>query len=145
MTQTNIKKDMQKLIDIRGVIEKSGLNYSDVATELFPLNAYPRLALNRVADRKNGAHLDEEQISKLASLLGLNISELFDETEWSSKIEGDKVTFSTKDYRAELDLKTNKTKIYHLNSLFHSEIIHSLTVPLSEYLESLNKIILNHK
>lgn len=131
---------MERTIDIKAAVEKAGLDYSSVAAELFPLNAYPRLALNRVAKRE--AFLDEMQISKLSNLTGLSVAQLFGEESWKSFYKGDGIFyFMNGDFKAELNTKDWKTKIFHKDSLFHDEIIHSEFIRLSEYVGELNELI----
>ena len=129
-------------IDIRKVIDENGLSFDDIALHMFPTNVHPRLALNRVI--RGEAFLDERQISKLAKLSGLSISELFGEVEWKAMSKKGTLLFMSKDFKAELDTETWVTKIFHKDSFFHEEVIHSGFVPLSEYIAKLNALIHNH-
>jgi len=54
-------------------------------------------------------------------------------------------TFENEDYKAELDQQSWITKIYHKDSLFFDAVIHNGSIPLSEFLNQLENLILNHK
>lgn len=133
---------MDRIINVKEAVKKAGLNYSEVAEQLFPDNVHPRLALNRVA--KGEAFLYEPQIRKLSELTGLSIAELFSGEGWKSKREKDVIYFTNGDFKAELNTKDWVTKLFDKNSLFHEEIIHSGVVTLSEYLDKINNLITNH-
>lgn len=127
-----------KTIDVEKIIALKGLNKSDVAQQLFPTNQFANLALNRVIDGKG--LLDATQISKLALLAGCTIDALYG-TVWNPTSNDGVHTFENGDYVAKLDTKTWVTKIFHKNSMIHESIISSHNVPLSQYIESLNKIV----
>ena len=129
-----------KTIDLKSIIEKQELGVNEIARQLFPNNKYSRLALNRVMAGK--AVLDANQISKLSLLTGIPIPFLFSGEEWGSKAVKDEHIFTNGDFKAVLDTKTWTTKVFHLDSLFHESIIHSGAIPISEYLDSINSIIL---
>jgi hypothetical protein len=129
------------LIDIKAAVARAGLDYSEVAEQIFPDNVHPRLALNRVA--KGEAFLYEPQIRKLAELTGLTVSELFGESKWKSVRKGETICFMSGDYKAELNTQDWTTKVFHKNSLFHEEILHARFIPLSAYLQQIEKLITN--
>ena len=130
-----------KTIDVKKVISTAGLDYSEVAAQLYPGSGHPRLALNRVA--KGDGQLDAVQISKLALLAGVSISEVFGESPWSGIAQGSKLTLLNGDYKAELDKETWAVKVFDKGSLFHDEVLVKKHIPLSEFIEMLNSLILN--
>lgn len=131
-----------RTIDLKKIIEDQGLDTKEVAQHLFPGNKYPRLALNRVI--AGDAVLDANQISKLALLASVSISQLYG-TEWKSKSKKDLMIFSSENFRAELNTQTWVTKIFDNDSMFHESIIHSGSTPLSDYLNELNAIIIKYQ
>lgn len=128
-----------RTIDIKKVIDSAGLDFKEVATQLFPKNKYPDLALNRVIKGVNV--LDADQISKLALMANVPISDLFSGGEWKADIKGKTHVFSNGDYKVELDTETWISRIFHKGSLFHESVIHSGSIPLSEYLENIDILI----
>ena len=126
-------------IDIGQIIEKAGLDKKDVASQLFPDNKYPELALRRIM--LGESNLDSQQISKLAALAGMGVTELFGPTGWRNFAQEGKLIFENNDYRAELDTIGWTTKIFHKGSMFHEEVIHTDMIPLSSYLKNLDAII----
>ena len=129
-------------IDVKQIIETRGLDKKEIASQLFPGNKYPALALNRVI--AGDSFLDSMQISKLSLLSGLTIPEIFG-VKWDTKAEENVLLFTYGDYRAELNRDTWVTKIFHYDSMFHESIIHSGTIALSKYLYELNLIINQYK
>ena len=130
-------------IDLSQIIKDNNLSDSEVAKQLFPTNKHPRLALNRIFSGK--AVLDANQISLLAFELDIPISELFTGGRWKAKFNGGTHTFTTGDYRAELNTKTNFTRIFHKDSLCHSCLITPIAISLNEYLRKLDLEILKFK
>ena len=128
-----------RTIDIKKVIDSAGLDFKEVATQLFPKNKYPDLALNRVIKGVNV--LDADQISKLALMANVPISGLFSGEEWKAVSKGKIHVFSNGDYKVELDPETWISRIFHNGSLFHESVIHSGSTPLSEYLENIDILI----
>jgi hypothetical protein len=68
-----------RTIDVKEIIEKHQLDAKEVAQQLFPGNKYPKLALNRVM--AGSAQLDANQMSKLALLIGVQVSDLYSGSE----------------------------------------------------------------
>lgn len=130
-----------RTIDVKGIIDRQGLDPKDVAKQLFPKNKYPDLALNRIIKGINS--LDAEQISKLALMSGLSISELFSGNAWKSgPVKKDCLTFENGEYYAELDTDKWVIKVFHNETLFHEEVIIPSTLPVKKFLEQLDQIIL---
>lgn len=132
-----------RTINVKETIKTRGLDIKEVARQLFPKNKYPDLALNRVIKGKNV--LDADQISKLALMAGLQLSELFSGENWKATTSKGVHVFTNGEFRAELDSETWVTKIFHKGSMFHESIIHSGSTPVSEYIRQLDLIINNYK
>lgn len=132
-----------RTIKVKEIIETRGLDIKEVARQLFPKNKYPDLALNRVI--KGKSVLDADQISKLALMAGLQLSELFSGGNWKATARKGVHVFTNDEFRAELDSETWITKVFHKDSMFHESIIHSGSTPVSEYLSQLDIIINNFK
>lgn len=128
-----------RTINLKEIIEKSKLDIKEIAIQLFPENKYPRLALNRVIAGE--AVLDANQISKLALLINVDISDLYSDGNWKMKSRKGIHIFTSGRFRAELDSESWITKIFHRDSMFHDSIIHSGSTPLSEYFKELNKLV----
>lgn len=133
---------MQK-IKLKELIKKCALDEKQLAQDLFPGNSYPFLALKRVM--KGLSVLNADQISKLSLLTGLSINELFIGGEWKAARADGKCVFTCGEYEAILDASNGHTKIYHNKSLFHESVFHKNSIPLGEYIESLNSIIIKNQ
>lgn len=131
-----------KTINLKNIIELQGLDTKEVAKELFPYVKYPMLAIGRILSGE--ALLDSDQISRLALMSGLSIAQLFSGEAWKNTSKDDVHTFTNGEYKAVFNLQTGVTQLYHLQSMFHEEIIHSKAMPLNEYLKTLDTLILNH-
>ena len=130
-------------IDLERIITVNELDSLEVATQLFPENKYPQLALNRI--KKGEAVLDSDQISKLALMVGVPISALFESGQWRAKSKGEIHKFTNGKYNAELNASTGVTKLFDKGSLFHESVITSKAIPLSDYLKQLDLIITNYE
>jgi len=132
-----------KTINLQNIIDSQELDTIEVAKQLFPNNKYPKLAINRILD--GSAFLDSNQISKLSMLTGIPIELLYSDGKWSkAKATDGLLKFTADDYTAELNTKDWTTKLYHKDSLFHEDIIHDKSIPLSEYLSQLSNLIIKH-
>lgn len=131
-----------KTITLDKIIEKKKLDKKDLAQRLFPGNKYASLSLNRVI--KGDGFLDSNQISLLSELTNIPINELYENNDWSFESTNGVIVLTSKDYRAELNIKSNLTKVFKNGSIFHESIIHSGSVPLSEYLDKLAEVISEH-
>ena len=129
-------------IDLARIVRENNLNKDEIAKELWPSHTYPELAYKRIT--KGDGVLNADQISKLSSITGLSISEIFSGEKWKSSKKGQVYTFTSGNYKAVLNTDTWITKIYLKDSLFHESVIMKKTVPLNQYLENLNSIIINN-
>lgn len=134
---------MQK-INLSKIIERSGIPATEIAEHLFPGNMYPRVALKRV---ENGdGSLNEEQISKLALLVGLSIEDLFNNSTWKlDDIKDRRLCFVSGQYVAHYDKKTGLTSVFDKETLFHETVISIEGMGLSQYLGMLDQIIEEHR
>ena len=130
--------------NLQKIIDQYGLNANDLAPELFPENKYPMIAITRVL--KGEAQLNADQVSKLSAITSIPVEHLYSGAKYdmTSPSEGI-IRIEADDYKAELDQTTWITKIYHKGKLFHDSVIHNGAQPLSQYLHTLDTLILNHK
>ena len=127
---------MKTAIDLNQLIEDKDLDLDkgEIAVQLFPDNKYPKLALDRVL--RNESALDANQISKLSAITGVSVEDLFS-GGWKCSTTEDTWEFTKGDYKAVYKIKTKNTSIYRGGSLAHEFIIHSSTIPLSDYIREL--------
>lgn len=119
-----------------------GRDRAQLARDLFPGHKFPEKALRRTEIGKT--QLTADQISRLASLLGCRIAELFTGENWRGRFEGDTHTLTSGDYTATLNTTTWVTRLWHKDTLYHESVIHSGAIALSDYIEFLDRLILNH-
>lgn len=67
-------------IDLSTIIQRFKLSDSELASVLFPDNRFPNQALRRVLNE--GASLSSDQVSELASYLGVPVYELYQCDGW---------------------------------------------------------------
>ena len=128
-----------KTINLAKLIADKGLDKAEIARALFPNNRFPNEALSRIIS--GVGVLDANQISKLASMCNLPISELFEGGNWTAESKNGVHKFTNGKYVAELDCTTWNTKLYHDGTLYHEDILHSGLTTLSEYLYVLDNLI----
>lgn len=126
-------------IDVRRIAEAAGLDIQQVAEHLFPDIKHPRKALVRVINGES--LLNSDQLSKLASMAGCSVSDLYGGTKWSMKGQGKVVLFESEDFSAKLDTDTFNLQVFHKSSLFHEDVLVHKALPFSELLGELNRII----
>lgn len=129
-------------VDLQNIIDNFQLDKKLVAKILFPDAMRPDMALSRLLSKRS--KMDESQLFALATLTGVSVDSLYAPAKhWKMTAQNNILRFTNGDYTALYDAQTGITKIL----LFEKQIaIHTLsntTQPLSEYLQSLNQIIIN--
>jgi len=128
-------------LNIKQIIRKNKLDIVEISKQLFPNNKYSKRALDRVISGK--AFLDTNQLSKLSLITGVSIQDLYSESNWKITSDSDVVKFTLGEFTAVLDLEKNTTTLYKESSVINEVVLHSRSVPLSSYINDLNKIIDN--
>lgn len=130
-----------KRINLQKILEAKQLKKRELAEQLFPERSHPLHSINRVI--KGEGELNETQISKLSTITGLTVGQLFGDLEWTAgKPEG--VTFKKGRFTVRLNRETGVSYVYDSKSLFHEEVF-TLTEPkVSEYFDILNNLILKN-
>ena len=126
-------------INLSKIIADLKLNALDLAKELYPRHKHPSVALKWAIRQVHP--LDAIQISKLSSITGIPIAQLFD-GGWKVQSKAEIITFSTKNYRAELNTTEWVTRVYKNGYLVHECLIHDKKIALSDYLTWLEETIL---
>ena len=130
--------------NLKAIMGTYDISSKTLAAELFPGNKYPSIALTRVINGET--QLNADQVAKLSAMTGVPIENLYSGEKWKAGRSKEGIlTFENEDYKAELDQQSWITKIYHKDSLFFDEVIHNGSIPLSEFLNQLDNLILNHK
>ena len=132
-----------KTIELQKIIQDHQLDVRDLAKELFPSHQHPSMALTRIIQGKGV--LDANQISLLSEITGQSINSLFNQSEWVAQSREGIIFFSSGDFRAELDMEKNTSKVFHKDSIFHETILHTTSIPLSEYLKEISESVLKFK
>jgi len=127
------------MIDINRIIEKAGLDFTEVARLLFPHTKHPVKALQRTSQGQGS--LNEKQISKLALLADMPVAELFSAKEWKGASKSGFLTLETEGYKAELDSNTFNLKVFSKDSLIHESVLLKEGISLSNLIELIESII----
>ena len=128
--------------NLQNIIKKYNLDEGFLAEQLFPENKFPKLALTRIC--MGASHLNTEQVCKLAELLGVVVSELFNECNWNKTISGNIIKFHRNNHRVELNLDTHVSEIFLSDKFVASEVLISdKNIKLSEYLKLVDETIIN--
>ena len=90
-----------KQFNINEVIEHYKLNTEDLSKVLFPNVKYPKQAFDRVL--KGETNLDIGQIEKLASYIGVLVSDLFFVNNWKGSSEDGHLIMLKGDYKVKLN------------------------------------------
>ena len=132
--------------NITQLINTYSLNEDDLAKELFPNNKFPKVALARIIS--GISFLDTNQIEILARIINVQPGDLLKSQHWTSTdiniYDTETITFKKNNFRVELSLKTLVSNIYSSDKLIASEtLISDKNIKLSEYLELVNRTIIN--
>lgn len=131
-------------VDLAEIIRRYNLDKKEIALELFPGNKYPVLAMNRVLHFE--ANLDSDQLSKLASLLGLSVSDLYTQQfKIGNGNQENTMVIESGEYKALLNTEKWTSRLFYKSSLFHETVLHNRSISMSSYLRDLQKIINDHK
>lgn len=132
-----------KTIDLQKIIQEHKLDAKSLASDLFPTHQHPQMALTRIVQGKGV--LDANQISLLAEITGQSINALFGQSEWVASSNKALLIFESDEFRAELCMETSSSRVYHKGSLFHETILHTTSIPLSEYLAEISAVVMKFK
>jgi hypothetical protein len=133
-------KNIEQIIGIEGT--KGGERRDrmrEIGALLYPSALHPDLAIEGVIKGKKA--LDSKQLERLASYLGVTVSSFFTTDKWKARTKNGAHYFENGEYKAELCTTTWVTKVFHKESLFHEEIIHSGSITLREYLKKIEVLV----
>ena len=143
---TENKTDM-KSINLKRIIEVSGIKPTYLGRQLFPHHKHPYRALDYVRNGKN--NLDSWQVAKLAEVLNVPVGLLFEEADWGMSVPAGGarriIQFKAYDYFAELDLETMTTTVSRSGELVFQKVTHPRGVTITDYLSSLTDLIIKNK
>lgn len=128
-----------KTINLKRIVEESGKDRTEIAKHVFPGNKFPVLALKRVM--AGHAVLDANQISRLALYLDVPIEDLFAGSWKAAKPLGGTYTLTNGRWTAVLSLSSGITRLFHDDTIYHEEVLHTSAIPLSEYIKTLDNLI----
>lgn len=125
-----------QILDLRTIIDSSGVDQLELAAAIFPENRQPKAAFERIL--KRDAYLNELQISRLANFIGCSVPELYLKSRDLS-FEDDLILLNVGENSARLDLRNMRLIIHKNGTLIHDQILmkKGLSVDeLTEYVEN---------
>lgn len=129
--------------DINEIIEHYKLNAEDLSRVLFPNVKYPKQAFDRVL--KCETDLDISQIEKLASYIGVLVSDLFSINTWRGSSEDGHLIMLKGDYKVKLNYKGAFISIYKNNELLEQKISNIPSMTMEEFINYLDNFIKTHE
>lgn len=134
---------MEQQFNIGNVIEHYKLNTEDLAKVLFPTVKYPKQAFDRVL--KGEANLDVIQLERLASHIGVLVTDLFSANTWKGSSEDGCLTMLKGEYKVKLNYKGVYVSIYKNNELIHQKLSNVPDMTVSEFINYLDNFIKNYE
>ena len=127
-------------INIEKLCERYRADVRDVARMLYPTNARPDNALNRVLE--GTANLDSEQLYKLAHFFGCSVADLYadNQTGMRARTIGRMHTFQKGSFNAIYNADTCQLTVYEKNQPVHTEIMAG-SVTVTEVFNLINTIV----
>lgn len=132
-----------KQFNINGVIERYKLNADDLSKVLFPNVKYPKQAFDRIL--KGEANLDISQIEKLASYIGVLVSDLFSISAWKGSAEDGHLTLIKDKYKVKLNYKGVFISVYKDNELVEQKISNVPSMTMDEFINYIDNLIKNYE
>lgn len=129
--------------NINSVIEHYKLNTEDLAKVLFPAVRYPKRAFDRIL--KGEANLDITQVERLASYIGVVITDLFSVNTWKGSAEDECLTLLKGEYKAKLNYNGVYLSIYKNNVLIEQKISNVPSMTIQEFTNFLDNLIKNYE
>lgn len=129
--------------NINNVIEHYKLNTEDLAKVLFPTVKYPKQAFDRVL--KGETSLDITQVERLASYIGVLVTDLFSANTWKGSAEDGCLTLLKGEYKAKLNYNGVYLSIYKNNVLIEQKISNVPDMTIQEFIDFLDNLIKNYE
>lgn len=129
--------------NINDVIEHYKLNTEDLAKVLFPAVKYPKQAFDRVL--KGETSLDITQVERLASYIGVLVTDLFSANTWKGSAEDGCLTLLKGEYKAKLNYNGVYLSIYKNNVLIEQKISNVPDMTIQEFICFLDNLIKNYE
>jgi hypothetical protein len=120
-----------KQFNIDEIIKHYKLDAEDLSRVLFPSVKYPKQAFDRVL--KGETNLDIGQIEKLASHIGVLVSDLFNVNKWKGSSEDGCIIMLKGDYKAKLGYNGVFLSIYKNNELLEQKISDVPSMTMEEF------------
>jgi hypothetical protein len=139
-----IKPEVMKKIDLKGIMNAAGLKNRDLDALLFPEHKHRDAAMQAV--KKGALQLRADQIVKLAEFLKVPIDMLFTDTDWEMSAPKDQrvITFKNHDYTAEYNLDTQETTVYKGLLMVPEKLSHTGGVELTQYLSNVTDLVIKY-
>lgn len=129
--------------NITKIIEQYAPNTNELSKVLFPYIKYPKQAFDRVL--KGEANLDSEQITRLASYLGVLVSDLFNmKDDWKGSYDTTKkcLIFTKGEYKINLNYNGSFITVYKDNKVIHREVKSCAdSMTFEDFIRYINKFI----
>ena len=129
--------------NISNVIEHYKLNTEDLAKVLFPTVKYPKQAFDRVL--KGEANLDIMQVERLASHIGVLVTDLFSVNTWKGSSEDRCLVMLKGEYKVKLNYNGVYVSIYKNNNLICQNISNVPSMTVQEFINYIDNFIKNYE
>lgn len=129
--------------NISNVIEHYKLNTEDLAKVLFPMVKYPKQAFDRVL--KGEANLDITQVERLASHIGVLVTDLFSANTWKGSSEDGCLVMLKGEYKVKLNYNGVYVSIYKNNNLISQNLSNVPSMTVQEFINYIDNFIKNYE
>lgn len=129
--------------NISNVIEYYKLNTEDLAKVLFPTVKYPKQAFDRVL--RGEANLDIIQVERLASHIGVLVTDLFSVNTWKGSSEDGCLVMLKGEYKVKLNYNGVYVSIYKNNNLISQNLSNVPSMTVQEFINYIDNFIKNYE
>ena len=128
--------------NINSIIAAYSLDIGALAEVLFPDTKHPKAALRRIITGKS--YLTSVQLERLASYIGIEVSELFACDSWKSTSQDGCLVLYKNEFRVKLNYNGTFLTVYKNNDIIEQIILNTQTMSLDELIQYIDNLIKNH-
>ena len=124
-------------LNIKEILETSGVKKEEVAAKLFPKVKFPVRALYRAISGES--ELSASEVSRLAEILNCKIQDLYEPDRWAWKDtkDGNIIFIYGSNFRVEVNTTTWLGVIYYGDEIVEKSILCDKNTPLGEFFDTI--------
>lgn len=128
-------------LNLKLILQNTGLSEKQLADVLFPNHTHPKLALRYLVQGRR--ELKESEIEKLTAILSCPLDFVLNDDSWKAIMQGSEIIFKKKEYEAFYDGAANSAVLLCNGKPIGEKLFIAQTITLSDFLKTLDFLISN--